>query len=457
MKKHHCLICSLLLGLGLLPFRVFAQQEGQPAVVKTRIDVPAPLGGLIPQLSPVNDGEPGTVLTGGLGLNARYEDNTVALDGGRTGQYQYSVLPSIGLRGLGHETQWTLNYTGGMTFAQSGAPNDLVTHRGTADLRHEFSQRLSTELRQDYLVTNSPFARLETIATLPALSGPGTLSSFFVPSTATQTVSVSMASLGYQLGPHAAMGLSGNLSMQRFRDVITASGSSGSLIDTRSIAGRGFYVSKLSPRQTVGAEYQLQDLSFLGGTARAMDHTVFLFDEISMRSDMKLSLFAGPERSHIHNVLILNSDLSTSVEPGLNDQWSWAGGAMYTWQGKRTGLRAALRRGVGDGGGFLGAIRLTNALIDVPMRLNARWNISSGVSYSDGRTLGSTARTNGDRLTYIEGHSVIEHWLTHDIKLHGQYAHTDVINGGTFSLSIPGHHNQIEIGLDYRFHRTLSQ
>jgi hypothetical protein len=408
-------------------------------------------------LNPVSDSEAGTAFTAGLGVNDRYEDNILALDGTRTGQYLYSFLPSIGFRGLGHETQWVLNYTGGITFDQRGLPNDLVTHKATADFRHEFNKRLTAELRQDYLVTNSPFARLESIASLPSLTGPGQLSSFFLPSTATQTVSVSMASMGYQLGPHSAFGLNGNLSMQRFRDVITTSGVSGGLIDTRSIAGRGFFVSKISSRQTIGAEYQLQDLSFVRGTAHAVDHTVFLFDEISLRSDMKLSLFAGPERSHIRNLLVLNPDLSTSVVTGMSDQWSWAGGAMYTWQGKHAGFLTALRRGVGDGGGFLGAIRLTNGLIDLPMQLNARWNITPGVGYSDGRTLGSTALTTGDRITYVEGHFGVEHRLTRDIKLHGEYAHVDVINGGTFSQSIPGHHNQIEIGLDYQFHRTLSQ
>jgi hypothetical protein len=454
--KHLCLLGFLLLGLGLLPSSLFAQQETNSPAVKSRMDVPAPLGGLTPQLNPVPDGEAGTVFTAGLKLNARHEDNVGSLDGSRTGHFQYSVLPSIGLRGLGHETQWVLNYTGGITFDQGGLQNDLIMHEATAELRHEFNKSLAAELRQDYLVTNSPFARLGTIASLPALDGPGELSSFIVPSTATRTVSVSMASLGYQLGPHSAFGVNGNLSMQRFRNVISTSGVSGGLIDTRSVAGRAFFVRKISPRQTIGAEYQLQDLRFLGGEARAADHTLFLFDELSLRSDMKLSLFAGPDHSHTRNVIFLNSDLTTSVVLGLSDQWSWAGGAMYTWQGKHTGFRASVRRGVSDGGGFTGAVRLTTEQVDLPIQLNARWNLTPGASYSDGRALGSAAAT-GDRITSVEGHFGVKYRATRDITFHGQYAYVDLINGLTFSPNILGHHNQIEIGLDYQFHRTLSQ
>lgn len=457
MKKHHCLIGFLVLGLGFLPSSLLAQQQTQPTEVKSRIDVPAPLGGLSPQLTTPVENESGSIFTAGLGANVRYEDSVISLDGSRGGHYQYSLAPSIGLQGLGHETQWVLNYIGGISFDQGGAQNTLVTHRATADIRHEFNKRLSVELRQDYRVTNSPFARLENIASLPAFTGPGSLSSFIVPSTATQTVSVSMASMAYQLGPHSAFGVSGNLSLQRFRDVITASGISGSLIDTRTAAGHAFIVSKISRRQTIGAEYQLQDLNFEGGAARAVDHTLFIFDEISLPSDMTLSLFGGPDRSHIRNVLILNPDLSTSVVAALNDRWSWAGGAMYTLHRKHMGFRAAWRRGVSDGGGFLGAVRLTTWLAELPVQINARWNLVLGTSYSDGRALGISAQAPGDRFTSIEGHFGVEHRITRNLTARGQYSHVDLINSTSFSRSILGQHDQIEIGLNYQFHRTLSQ
>jgi hypothetical protein len=456
MKKRDCLI-AFLLGLGILPSALLAQQETQMTEAKRRMDVPAPLGGLTQPLTSPSEGEPGTILTAGLGVEALYDDNVAALDGSQIGHYQYSILPSIGLQRFDQETQWVLHYVGGVTFDQRALQDDLITHGGTADFRHDFSRRLATELREEYLVTNNPFAHIGTSQSLPALTGPGELSSFVVPPTATRTASVSLASLSYQLGPYSGIGISGNLSMQRYRDVIATSGIDGSLIDTRTVAGRAFYVDQISPHQRIGAEYQLQDLEFDGGLARAVDHTVFLFDEISLRNDMKLSLFAGPESSHIHNVLILNPNLSTSVVPALSDQLSWAGGIMYTWQGKHTGFSASGRRGVSDGGGFLGAVRLTTGQLEMERRITQRWILTLGTSYSDGRALDASANGTGNRITTVEGHVAAEHRITGNISVRGQYAHVDQPHGGDFSQSIRGHHNQVEIGLDYQFHRTLNQ
>jgi hypothetical protein len=266
-----------------------------------------------------------------------------------------------------------------------------------------------------------------------------------------------MASLGYQLGPHSGIGANGNFSMQRFRDVITTSGTSGSLIDTRTITGRAFFVSRISRRQTIGAEYQLQDLNFVSGEARAVDHTVFLFDEISLRSDMKLMLFAGPDRSHIHNVLILNPDLSTSVVPALSDQWSWAGGIMYTWQGKHSGFLASGRRGVSDGGGFVGAVRLTTAQLEMTRQFDAHWTASLGTSYSDGRALDASANGTGERITTAEGHVGVERRIMRNITVRGQYAHVYQPHGQIFLQNILGHRDRVEIGLEYQFHRILTQ
>lgn len=266
-----------------------------------------------------------------------------------------------------------------------------------------------------------------------------------------------MASLSYQLGPHSGIGINGNFSIQHFSDVVTASGSSGSLIDTRTTVGRAFFVSQISRRQTIGAEYQIQGFNFLDGLARVVDHAVYLFDAFSLGSDMRLTLFAGPDQSHIHNVFILNPDLSTTVLPFLNDQLSWAGGMMYTWQGKHTGVRVSGQRGVSDGGGFLGAVRLNTGLLELQTRINERWTAILGTSYSDGRSLDSSARGLGNRITVAEGHAGFERRIMRSLSLRGQYAHVYQPHGATFIPGILGHHNQVGITLEYLYHRTFSQ
>jgi hypothetical protein len=465
-------VCLFLgIELSLYPPGATAQQDGQTPPVSassnsqatsgssTGISLPAPLGGLIPKLTSEAQmtEDNANVLTGRITANGLYTDNAFTSGGSAVGDAQYSIFPSLAWQASEQHTQWVLNYGGGLTLDQRIPGNTLQAQGGTADVRHNFSQRLTSELRQDFEITNNPFRQPGTSQSLPTVSGPGQLSPFAIPSPLTRTTSISTANLLYQLSPHSAMGMSGSYSLQHYRDFETPSGAAANLIDTTTASGRAFYVFQVSPYQTMGAEYQLQDLGFARGLARSVDQTLFLFDGISFGPNMSLVVYAGPQYTHTRNIVFLDPNFVIHVVPIVGDQWSLAGGLACTWQGKKTGLRLSGERTVGDGSGWLGAVQLNTGNFEIGRALTARWSMSFNLTYSDGRSLKVPAGFQGNRITTEQGTVGFSYRLSSNVTAATQYGRIEQPHAGLLTPVLNSSHNQILISLTYEFRKAFSR
>ena len=454
-------------GLGmlvlLLPLVARAQEASQESQAPTqqsnsRPVLPDPLGGFSPTLTL---GETPTqtakVLDGSIGINGLYSDNAFTANPLALGDHRYSILPALGFRSVGPQTQWILNYAGGVTVDPQLPNSTQQTHRVKADLKQEFTRRLAAEIRQDYTLTNYPFTQIGAGQALPTVAGPGELSPFVVPSPVTQIASITNANLTYMLSQRSAAGVSGGFLLRHFRDAQSASPSVASLIDTTNTAGRAFYFRQVSPHQTVGAEYQLQDLRFEGGRARTVDQVLFLFDGISFTPNMTLSLYAGPEHTGNNNIAVLEPGLSMPILPSLQRQWSAGGGVAYAWRGKTNGLRLSAERGVSDGGAWLGAVRLNTASLAVQKSLNARWSANLDLTYSDGRAIGLPANVDGGRVTTEEGMLGFSCRLLRNLTASTAYARIRQPHLGPFIHVFQPNYNQIQAGLTYQFQKAFSK
>ena len=394
-------------------------------------------------------------------MGTLFDDNAISVNGQRYRGYQYSVLPALTLQQTRPDTAWSLDYRGGLTIehnALEASPSIQNATSATADMQHTFDRRLLLELREDYVLTNDLFGYTSPSQSLATLSGTGQLNSFVAAPAATRIANVSSGNLTYQLTHHSSIGFSGSYSTQRFRDVEAVPGVALSLIDTRTTTGRGFYAREISQRQKLGFEYQLQDLRFQGSVARTVDQTVFLFDEIALKTNMTLILFAGPDCAHTHNnILILGSSASTSVVPGINDLWSPAGGAMFTWRGKHAALRLSGQRVVTDGNGFAGAVRAASASAELRKDFTIRWSTSLGYTYSDRRLLEGLANAANSRLTLEQGSLILERRLSKDLSVRAQYARILQMSAGTVALLTTGNHNRVGVELVYQFTRPLGR
>ena len=431
-----------------------AQQPDNPGVGSEAVlRIPAPLGGTAPKVIPTSVADTQNVVSGGVALGVLYDDNSLNL--GQDG-YQYSISPSIGFQQTRPHTAWDLDYHGGLiiTRADGSSQNQSAT-AATADLQHMFSRRLMVELREDYLLTNNPFSHLGEGLSPSAPSSVGQVNPALA---ATEIVGTSFASLTYQLTRHSSIGLSGDFSTQRFREVTTSAGNPVSLIDSRAIVGRGFYALQATEHQEIGAEYQVQDLHFDGAVARTVDQTLFLFDGVLINDKMTLTLFAGPERVHTHNnILILGATASELVVPVLNDTWSPAGGGTFFWRGRYLALRMSGTRAITQGSGSTGAIRATSASADLRRDFGRRWAVSLSYAYSEGRLLEGVANNFGSNVTLQQAGITVERRLKANLVVRTQYARIQQSTAGVVVPYNTGNHNRVGVELQYQFTRPIGR
>jgi hypothetical protein len=311
------------------------------------------------------------------------------------------------------------------------------------------------ELREDYLLTNNPFSHLGEGLSPSAPSG---VSQVNPASAATEIAETSFASLTYQVTRHSSIGLSGNFSAQRFRDVTTSAGTPVSLIDSRATVGRGFYALQATEHQKIGAEYQVQDLHFDGAAARTVDQTFSIFDEVVLKTNMTLTLFAGPERTHTHNnILILGATAVELVVPVLHDAWSPEGGAMFLWRAKSVALRLSGTRAITQGSGSTGAVRATNANAELRKDFARRWAMSLGYTYSDGRLLEGLANNLGSTVTLQQADVAVDRRLKPSLVLRAQYARIQQLTSGAAAPYNTGNHNRVGVELLYEFTRPIGR
>ena len=462
-----------LSSLGLTAFAALALSVAQPPALiaqdqnaKTQAHdssftgVPAPLGGTSPQLLPTSAGEVHNLLRGGLAVGALYDDKAIPVNA-QPAEYQFTVSPTLAVQQTRPQTVWSLDYRGGLTIDHRPQEVGRSIHNATsvtADVQHIFARRLQLELREDYMRTSNPFGYVGESASVAALSGAGQLNSFIAVPVATRIAEVSSGNLTYQLTHHSSIGFSGSYSTQRFREVAVSPGVALGLIDTRMATGRGFYALEISPRHKIGFEYQLQDLRFQGNIARTLDQTVFVFDEIALKTNLTLTLYAGPDRAHTHNnILLLGSNASPSVVPQINDVWSPAGGAMFTWRGRFVALELSGQRLVTDGGGSTGAVRATSASAELRKNFTNRWTGSLGYLYSDRRLPIGSANAANSRVALQQGSLILERRLAERLVVRGQYARIQQESAGTPVPLTTGNHNRVGAELAYEFARPLGR
>lgn len=464
-------VCVLLfMGLTIQSFTANAQEAQEPqgqsenakepgqsdnSEQSVFMRAPASVTGSNPDLLASRQ-ESRNAISAGLRVTGLFSDNLLnAFNAGRRqSDYQYSVAPGVGLNLFRPHTQFRLSYDGGVTFDQRFQERSAVTHNFEGYLQHDLTQRLALELREGYLDSSDPFARFGQSQPLPSSFGPGQINSLVVPTFANQIVNTSSGSLSYQLSHYSSVGLSGNFFSQRFRHV--ANTTSGALIDSKAGAGRVFFAHQITRDQEVGVEYQLQELTFVGGQSRVVTQSVFLFDEIAISPSMRLSLFAGPQHSHVRDLVTFSSNLSLRGFPITSNDWYPAAGLTYTWRGKHTGLQVSALRTISNGGGLQGASLSNSANLGIRRSFTRLWSAGLGLGYVDGHAIGVLNRNVNNRIRVEQAYVAVERTITNSLTAQVRYLFWRQPRITSLNQSTsPSHTNQIEVGLTYRFTRPL--
>lgn len=402
--------------------------------------------GEMPSLQFSGEEEPRNLLIAGATARAFFDDNALNNNLHRESDIDYLIQPYVGFDEARKRLHFTAKYSPGVVIHQILARRDLFLDGGFAEL--------------DYMLTHHSFVQFlgqYNVATDPWFSAPSEpsnlldqLGSTLITAPAKITTERAGANLDYQRSRHSLIELSGNFYNLRYEEF---PGESIQLLDSQLITGKASYVYRLSPRHTTGVMYQYQDLSLTRSLpAHNEINGLYYVHTVSFTPTSQLQLFAGPEYTRTFNEVALGLGIIEILLPIKQDSWSWAGGASYGWQAKRTSLTASVVHEVGAGGGLLSAVRLTDASAGLRRQLSQSWTAYVRASYSDNNLLDVVNDEAYVRL--LMGGGGVTRKLSDSLSLDMRYER-ERQNRLFDTQAIRADHNWAWLSLNYQFKHRL--
>lgn len=426
---------------------------GQPptgnAVSGVLQNVPGPVSGISLPLAVSSETPLSSVVTGSLGVTALYDNNLFSNNAAPLHDVLYTITPSFGLQQVRTRTTLTLNYNGGIAVDQRVDNRSIIYQGGTGELSYALTQHLALRVHEAYAVSSDPFFGLGQTGFVLAPVGPGSPNSFLAVPVATSTTNFSTADLAWELGPHTVAGVSGTYSTLNYRDLPRTFGPTLQLFDTQRRAGRTYIAQQISRRQSIGAEFDVQNLNFTG-LGRTITYGAFGFTELVLHQGVKISLYAGPQYAASRYFGVPSSAGPTVAQ---QSQWSPAAGGTFTWEGSKTALRLGAQRTITDSAGIAGAVRSDNATAELLRYLTPRWAVSLDGAYFDGRGLVDSPVGPLLNLRTLYVSAGIERKLMQNLSLRLRYLRLHQTQSGTLLSPILGDHNRVEFGVYYVFSR----
>jgi hypothetical protein len=427
------------------------EQQPESQVTAVIQNVPGPVSGINPPLAVAGERASTNVIVGSFGFGTYYDDNMLNNNTNPFYDFLYTITPSIGFQQTRPRVQWSANYTGGVSVDQRLDNRNIISQAATGNFAMAITQHVVLQLRETYATTSDPFFDAGQSLFVPAPSGPGALNPFPAVPPSTSTSNISTADITWEVGPHTLLGASGSYSTLNYSDVVTASGPVPQLIDTRSVTGRAYLAHQVSRRQSLGVEFDVQDLRF-SGLGRTTTYGVFAFTEVVLRQGMKLSVYAGPQYSQTHDSLVLNPLGPPIVIPIVRNQWSPVVGGTFDWEGVRAALRLGAQTSITDGGGVQGAIRQDNATGELRWYLTPRWILTAEGAFYDGRGLVEDASGHPfSTIRTVYGGAGIERKLTPKLSFRLRYLRLHQSQSGTILIPVLADHDRVEFGFTYTF------
>jgi hypothetical protein len=380
---------TYVLAIVLLQSWVGAQDLSQagtnpPDGSDQRMNIPMPLSADGPSLGFTSELQRSNFLNGGISIGSTFDDNVLNSSSNRLSNFAYSATPYIALNQTRARLNWTLNYMAGFTMNQRYSS----LNQSSQDIGFSGAYRLAphADLRvTDTFLRTSGF--FDQVNQNPAIPTSGILDrpnqSLILP-LSKQTANTSTAELDYQFSGNSMVGASGTFYFSHFRDTPVAF----TLVDTQSVGAQAFYNYRLSTRNMIGLTYRFQRLSFSPIANSALVHTLLYVYTLTLKPNVSLSLFAGPQYTDTQAEIFPNPALGIAGNEVLAQRnWSGSGGGSFNWNGQRASVVAEFIREVTDGGGLLGVVRGNIADAGIRRQVSHSWGASLGIGYATNQSL----------------------------------------------------------------------
>lgn len=286
----------------------------------------------------------------GLTVSTAIDDN--ATDPASVGSGEMNVLSSIRPEAklILNRTRFTslLFYGPAFTYSSKIDSYNSTAQAAGADVEYFFTKRLYLNFHSTFSLTTNAYDKLQGDSQLPSVGILNQGNTSALGADVRDRTGQAQANLVYRLGRHTSVGLGGAFNDLQYQGNAANPTTAQASLDSRSWSGNAFYSHELTERYSLGIQYTAQQLSSTGPTGQfdSLSHQVLGVLSLAVRPTIKLSLFAGPERSNLDDRFLRG----TFVAAASLSQSSFAGGADLSWEGQHNGMKASFIQQVNDSG-----------------------------------------------------------------------------------------------------------
>jgi long-subunit fatty acid transport protein len=362
-------------------------------------------------------GTPGVrnILSLGLTVGSSYDDNILGNNQQRVGDVDLLVGPSIRLHRDGRHLSAALGYQPYFRMYRNASIQNAADQILELDLTYHASSHLSFRGRGSAYYTTGIFQPNQNAEFVPELGSPSSLNqTVFTPTTRELTWN-SRVDLNYQVNVRDSFDLFAGQAAVDFMHQVP---NEGALQNTQQRTAGLVYQYRLSPHTTVGINYMVQDIRFWP-ESRTLVHSGFFTYAQQFSPSLTVSLFGGPQYTHLNDLVLLRFGPLTLRTPFDQTQWNWAVGSSLVKRENNTVFQFSALHQVSDGGGLIGGVSSSSVMASVRRQLTRTWDVAVSAGYAKNSSLGSAFSQGGyDSLTAEAG---LEHSLTDKLSLRVGY------------------------------------
>jgi hypothetical protein len=418
----------------------------------SQANVPTIGSGQMPTAVPRDELSPTNIFQMGIAVGARFDDNALFNSIPRRSDIGYSVTPSVAFVQTLRRVDWGVSYGPGVEISEHRFFTDQFTNDFGGHFTWLLSKHSMFSAQQNYILSTNPFQRFgsQAYTTTPSpIVAPN--QSIYLPNLRI-TSNLSQAQYSYQLGAHTTFGLNGSFDLQQFRST-PSSGASRALINSQSTFGQAYISHQFSPRNQLGFQYVAQILKFQGANARTTIHSFLIFDDVKLTSNSRLSLYGGPEYSLVSNQVTLALGFVTVIIPVKENTWTWSGGGIYSWTGRRAAVVLNYSRRITSGGGVTGAVELNGGSADFRWKLSRSWSTDLNLAAADNQLL--VVKTAQNELRTYSASLGLSRQIFKNMSMNFFFERLDQV--GSIAGITTGNHDVAGVSLAYNFSKPIGR
>jgi len=384
-----------------------------------------------------------------------YDDNLFGNNKRRSGGVYLLIGPSVSINREGSHLSLALAYQPQFQIYPRNTGLNTLNQIFGLDASYRMSSRVTFRARTNSFYTNGIFQPVQNPEFLPGLGYPTSLNQTIYTPTVRQFSSSSRVDANYRASLHDSLGIYFGDSILDFNQQVS---NRDNLQNTHEHDAGLMYQHRLGIHNTLGGLYQFEQIHF-GSESRTSVHSVFLSYAQQVSPNVTISVFGGPQRSSMNELISFPSRLFSISAPVSLESWNWGFGSTVTKRLDKSVFDLSAQHQVSNGGGLIGAVVSTSVGTSIRWqptvwrRLTRHWDAIGNVNYAKNRSLGSGPLA-GSYSSVIAGFGM-ERPLTEKVSIRLGYDFLNQRGSGESPLVVNIDRNLFSIQFSYSIRQIV--